>query len=130
MTTGDIAEGHRRSEIDAACGIVPAHDAGRVRADRIQARDRLARAGQNARLGVGVQPGEGAEAAGNDLDRVERPCLDGRHTGVGLLRRIATSPFVGGRAAAEFRILTVACMAIVRLNRAREAVGIDAARLS
>jgi hypothetical protein len=31
MARGDVAEAHRRAQIDAAAGILPAHDAGHRR---------------------------------------------------------------------------------------------------
>ena len=90
VPAGDVAEGHRRAEIDAAGGVVAAHDARHVGPGRIQPRDRRAVCVQHAGAGIGLQSGEGAEAAGDHLDGVERPAFDRRDAGVGLVVGVAS----------------------------------------
>jgi hypothetical protein len=50
---------------------VPAHHVGLVAASGVETADGLAAGVEHAGGRVGLQAGEGAEAAGEDLDRVE-----------------------------------------------------------
>lgn len=113
MPRGDVAEGQRRAQIDAAGGVVPAHDAGHVAARRIQTCDGLTCVVEDLSVCVDLEPGEGAEATGLDLHCVERALFDRRDAGVGLLPRIALLAVIGGRTATELRVFTVARMAVV-----------------
>src|SRR5689334_9849664 len=85
MARGDVAEGQRRAKIDAASGVMTAHDARHVAARRIQPGDGLRRVVQDLGMWVDLEPGEGAEAARLDLDGIERALFDWRDTWVGLL---------------------------------------------
>ena len=78
-------------------------------------------------MGVGSQPGEGAEAAGNHLHRVERALLYRRHAGVRLSVRIPLVGIVDRRAAVERRILARASMHIIFRDRPLQAIRIDPA---
>ena len=86
MARGDVAEGQRRAEIDAASGVVTAHDAGHVAARRVQAGDGLRRAVQDLGMMVDLEPGEGTEAARLDFHGIEGALFDRRDAWVGLLQ--------------------------------------------
>ena len=74
--SGDIGESHGGTEGYSAGWIIAAHDARHVGADRIEAGDWLTLAAEHAGVGVRAQAGEGPEAPGYDLDRVEWRAID------------------------------------------------------
>src|SRR5207302_9598426 len=98
MLARDIAERQRRAERDAGAGIVAAHDARHIVADRIEARDRLSGRVQCAGAGVGPDAGVSAEITDHHLDRTERAVRDRRDAGVGAVQRIALVAVIGARA--------------------------------
>ncbi len=124
----DPAEGHRRAEGDAAAGVVAAHHAGHVVAGSVQTGDRRAVGAQHLGVGIDRQPGEGAQTAGHDLHRVERPLLDRRDAGVGAgVLRVALHAVVGDAAAVEGGVAALAGVQVVVVDRAQQACGVDAA---
>jgi hypothetical protein len=104
---------------------VAAHDARHIRAGRIEPGDRGATCAQHSGAPVGLQSGEGAEAAGHHLDDVERPLLDGCDTRVRLIARVPLVTIVERRAAAERRVLTLERMQVVLRHRSLQPLGIN-----
>ncbi|MNL04217.1 hypothetical protein D3C87_1247820 [compost metagenome] len=127
VACGDVAEGQRRADVDAAGGIVAAHDAGHVAARRIQPGNGLTRVIQHLGVRVDLEPGERAEAARLDFHGVKRTLFDRRDTRVGLLQGVTLFAVVGRRAATELRIFAMACMTVVVRHGRAQADGIDAA---
>src|SRR5205823_5107028 len=82
VAAGDMAEGQGRSERDARPGIVAAHDAQNVIADRIQPVDWLSSTIENACVPVGDQTGVGPEIADDEFDGVIRRLLERRYARV------------------------------------------------
>ena len=106
MPPGDVAERHGRADVDPARRVVAAHHVRLVAAGRVQPGDRLSRRRSSTRdVGVGAQPEEGAEAAGQHPDRVERPLLQRRQRRVRAVLRVAGRPVERRAAAAELRVL-------------------------
>src|SRR2546426_8358915 len=105
---GDVAKGHGRADVDAPGRVVPSHHAGLVAAGDVQAKDGVAVGVEHAGLRVGLQPDERAEAAGQHLDGIERPLLDGRERRVGSVLGIARAAVESRGAAAELRVLAAA----------------------
>lgn len=68
-----IAEGHGGSEGYPSAGVIAAHHARHVVADGEQARYRLLLSIQHLGVFVGLQSAEGAQRAGQNAHRVERP---------------------------------------------------------
>ena len=113
MASGDEPEGYSRTKIDAAGGIVIAHDARHIGPDGIEARDRRAVCAQHTGVRVRPQTGEGPEAARQYLYRVEGAVLKRRDARVGLDRSIPLQIIREGRAAPEggVEIGAVECIA-------------------
>jgi len=61
MPPRDKAKGHGRSKVDPAGWIVPAHDAGLIVSDSVQALDGRTVTVQHACERIGFESGEGAE---------------------------------------------------------------------
>ena len=95
MARGDVAERQRRPQVDAASGVVAAHDAGHVASRRIQAGDGLARVVEDLCVLIDFEPGKGTETTRFDFHGIERPLFDRRDAGVGLLQRITLFAVVG-----------------------------------
>ena len=129
MLAGDVAEGHRGAERDPAAGIVTAHDAGRVIADRVQSLDRTPRGIEHSCLMVGANAGKGAQIAQDHLDRVERPAFERRHARIGLVLGVSEKAVVGGCAFAELGVLTPAGVRVDGLDRTLQRLCVDACAL-
>lgn len=71
--THQIAEGHGGPESDPSAGVIAAHHARHVVADGVQTRYRLLLFIQHPGVFVGLQSAEGAQRAGQNAHRVERP---------------------------------------------------------
>jgi len=85
MPRGDVAEGEGRAKIDAAGGVVAAHDAGHVATRCIQPGDGLARLAKDLGVFVDLEPGESAKAAWLDFHGIKGTLFDRRDARVGLL---------------------------------------------
>ena len=71
--THQIAEGHGGPEGDPSAGVIAAHHARHVVADGVQTRYRLLLFIQHPGVFVGLQSAEGAQRAGQNAHRLERP---------------------------------------------------------
>lgn len=127
MPGGDVAERQRRAEVDPACRIMPAHDAGHVATCRVEPGDGLAMGVEHLCLRVDPEPGKGAEAARLHFHGIKRAGLYWGNAGVGKVRRIALFAVVGRCAATEQRVFAKARMRVVVINSAAQPAGIDTA---
>ncbi len=119
-----VAEGHRRPEGDPSAGVIAAHHARHVVADGEQARYRLLLPVQHPSVFVGLQSAEGAQRAGQNAHRVERPFAQRseRHLMV-TLRAV-----IGRCAAVKIDVFTGAGEVIKAFNGFRQRIGIDGAK--
>ncbi|MNN21050.1 hypothetical protein D3C81_1343570 [compost metagenome] len=85
---------------------------------------------EHPRVAVGLQAGEGAEAARLDFHRIERTVLDRRDARVrSLVLRVALLAVERCGAATERRVFTVACVPVEFRHGADQALRVDAAGL-
>ena len=114
MPGGDITKRHRWPDGDPRPGVGAAHDARRIIANGIQARQRLAVLTDDLGLGVGSNAGEGTKLAGNDANRVERRRIEGCDRWIGSVVGGTVEALIGIRAALKLRVLAVARRALKR----------------
>ena len=88
MVCREITKCHGWPQRDAATGIVAAHHTRKVVAAGIQPVNRMAVYIQGLRMFVATQARKRAQTTRHNAHRIERPILNGGHTGV--------APFVTG----------------------------------
>src|SRR5690606_15094156 len=103
----DEAECHCRAEREAAAWIASTRDARHVITDRIQTGNGAALPVQNARMAIRRQPDEGAEAPGQDPDRVKRARVDGTKAWIRFVFRVAVGPIEGGLSSMKIRVASL-----------------------
>ena len=125
--TGDVAESHCGAKRDAATRVVAAHDARHVVAARVETSDRSSVCIKHTSRLVGAKAGKGAEAAGYDLDGVERSILDGGNARIRAMTGITLHAVVWRFATTKLGILAVACGIITPGHGSAERGAVDTA---
>lgn len=83
MARGEVAEDQRGAKRDARAGIGSAHEARGVVPDHVKALDHPPVAIERAGVRVGLEADKGADAARDELDRIEGRLVEWRDARVG-----------------------------------------------
>src|SRR5260370_40970826 len=108
MLRREIAEGERRTELEARTRIGAVHDRVHIVAAGVKLADRGSATVQPSAVLVGEQARRGSEVARIDRDGIERRLFDRRNARVWLVVRIAEIALIGIAAAAELGIDSMA----------------------
>src|SRR5260370_27756723 len=128
MLRREIAEGERRTELEARTRIGAVHDRVHIVAAGVKLADRGPATVRTSPVRVGEKARRGSEVARIDRDGIERRLFDRRNARVWLVVRIAEIALIGIAAAADLGIDSMAGAFVVPRQCRGEGFRIDAER--